>query len=43
MYKIVKFNDEYSQTFYIVYDKVKRKELARYATYFEAFLDVKGR
>jgi hypothetical protein len=43
MYKIVKFIDEYDQAFYIVYDKVKRKELARYATYLEAFNDVRGR
>lgn len=43
MYRIVPFTDADSNTVYIVYDKVKGKELARYATYLEAFLDVKGR
>lgn len=43
MYKIINFTDADGITHYIVYDKVKKKELARYATYYEAFLDVKGR
>lgn len=43
MYKIVNFTDADGNTVFIVYDKVKKKELARYATYLEAFLDVKGR
>jgi hypothetical protein len=43
MYRIVQFTTADSETVFIVYDNVKGKELARYNTYHEAFLDVKGR
>ena len=43
MYRIVQYTISEGETVYIVYDNVKGKELARYNTYYEAFLDVKGR
>jgi hypothetical protein len=42
MYQIVELTLD-GKTVYIVYNRIKGKELARYDSYHEAFLDVRGR
>jgi hypothetical protein len=42
VYQIVELTLD-GKTVYIVYNRIKGKELARYDSYREAFLDVRGR
>lgn len=42
MYKIVSIVDGES-TIFVVFNKISKKELARYSTYEEAFQDIIGR
>jgi hypothetical protein len=43
MYKILTLTTEDGSTEYIVYNTIKNKEVARYATYAEAYADAAGR
>jgi hypothetical protein len=43
MYKILTATLEDDTIEYIVYNVIKKKEIARYATYEEAYLDIVGR
>jgi hypothetical protein len=43
MYKIVTITLEDESVEYIIYNIIKKKEVARYATYEEAYEDILGR